>query len=78
MNYRTLTKVPITPSLADWSRALSHQEGIPRGLKIKTKIGVALFDLSWTIGVGFEEDYDNEEDSDGEDVEHKDGSEYQN
>ena len=50
--------MPITDSVIKQVEALAIKDGMPEGLKVKSRTGKILFDSSWTAGV----DYASEDD----------------
>ena len=73
INHCTITPVPLTQNIIDLVHAMATREGMPDGLKIKTKGGVTIYDSAWIAGV----DYDpNEiEDEDKEYIDKEDNEE---
>ena len=51
----------VTTSVIQQVHALARMDGIPRGLKIKNKTGLVLYDASKTAGVIYVQDTDKDD-----------------
>jgi hypothetical protein len=70
---RGLTVMPITQTVIDTVEAIAEAEGM-KGLRIKTKRNVTLYDSSWTAGVDYVENANDDDESDDEDSDYEDES----
>ena len=62
-----VTKQPVTPTVIEAVEAIAESQG-QKGLRIRTKRGKVLYDSSWTAGVDYtDENEDNDEDDEDED-----------
>ena len=66
---RALTEFPITPTVIAAVEAMADAQK-QKGLRIKSKRGITLYDSSWTAGVDYEEDQ-NETDDESDDEEYQ-------
>ena len=60
---RKLTPIPVTPHVIRQVHLIAEREDMPDGLKIENRTGIILYDSSWTAGV----DYDPEAEDDNVD-----------
>ena len=70
---RSLTLLPITPAIIRAVEAIADKQH-QKGLRVKTKQGVTIYDSTWTAGVDYDsddEDDDYENESESEDDEHE-------
>jgi hypothetical protein len=76
---RTLTKIPITPSIIKQVHALVELDEMPAGLKITNRANRVIFDSAWIAGVDYDEDlFDDDhhnEEEDGDDNDDNDNNE---
>jgi hypothetical protein len=69
VNRRTMTKIPITPSIIKQVHALTILDEMPEGLKITNRANNIIFDTAWIAGVDYDEqefdddEYDEEEEN---------------
>ena len=67
----SVTVLPITPTVIKAVEAIADSEK-QKGLRIKTRKGVTIYDSSWTAGVDYDDDDNqNEDDSDSEDEDYE-------
>jgi hypothetical protein len=70
---RTMTKIPINPSIIKQVHALAVLDEMPEGLKITNQVNNVIFDTAWVAGVDYDEqefdddEYDKEEENDDND-----------
>ena len=63
---RTLTALPITPSVIAAVEAIATTDK-QKGLRLKTRKGITIYDSSWTAGVDYDESELTQNDEDDED-----------
>ncbi len=70
---RTMTKIPITPSIIKQVHALAVLDEMPEGLKITNRVNNVIFNTAWIAGVDYDEqefdddEYGKEEENDNDD-----------
>jgi hypothetical protein len=66
---RTLTKIPITPSIIKQVHALAELDEMPEGLKIINRANHVIFDSAWIAEVDYDEDLFDDDDHNEEEEE---------
>jgi hypothetical protein len=75
---RTMTKIPITPSIIKQVHALAVLDEMPEGLKITNRANNVIFDTAWIAGVDYDkQEFDDDEDNEEEENEDNDDDDYE-
>ena len=61
---RKCTPMPLTPSIIKQVHALVTLDNIPQGIKIQNRTGLTIFNSSWTAGVDYNEEYEENDNND--------------
>jgi hypothetical protein len=78
VNRRTMTKIPITPSIIKQVHALTILDEMPEGLKITNRANNIIFDTAWIAGVDYDEqEFDDDEYDEEEENKDNDDDDYE-